>query len=501
MKHLEKFGREDYLKTMRHNLHFDPKPLSLEILGKYLPEINTKKLRLILINTPAKNYSNDPHRGNNPIELRPPMGEYYLAANINKQLGEGSAIVVDMDKYRMAPVDGAEIIKKLNRQTGYNLTIGLNMFSPNRFMTWTTAKTFRNAAPGGLIILGGLGTTLEKGRMLEEFDKDEEPVIAFLGEAENELPKILINGWEGSDGVLTKNNLRTPLPVVWFPAKDLEQFPFPEIPPYKATYGKGHLFYNILSSRSCPHDCNFCAVSKDFPYRQYSAEYLEKLLRTIPESADGKTYVEWTDDNAWGTLRRAEETLDIITKLNAETKTFIWWLLARADIIVKAAEKGLLKKAKSLGLEGMVMGVESRSPEILRAMNKKTTVEIIDRAVEEVLTQIERIRTFTMIGYEGEKLDQVKKTIKWLYAKKKKWKNNFRYCLFIVAPYFGTRLYKSLLKRYPPWALQLYTEAVSMGNQGLIDEVDKLGIKISDLSLGELTKIASETDEELHKIN
>src|ERR1041385_5559309 len=67
-----------------------------------------------------------------------------------------------------------------------------------------------------------------------------------------------------------------------------------------------------------------------------------------------------------------------------------------------------------------------------------------------------------------------------------------RWSLFVKAPYAGTDDHRQLLQAgWTYWDLQLYTEAASRGG-ALIEEVDKAGIQLASLKLGELYKIVEE---------
>ena len=60
-------------------------------------EINFEKVRLILLDTPPKDFSDDPNRGVRRNNRRAAIGLFGLAAVINQKFGENSTVVIDMD--------------------------------------------------------------------------------------------------------------------------------------------------------------------------------------------------------------------------------------------------------------------------------------------------------------------------------------------------------------------------------------------------------------------
>ncbi len=466
-----------------------------------LPEFDQEKIKLVLIDTPAKDFSNDPKRGEARTNRRAAIGLHSISTVVNKELGKGSAIVIDMDARRYTPFDIAKAIRQISKLSKTELTVGLNMFDPNYYLAQLTAiELLKQNNYINSLLIGGRGFTLTNRVFLDSLPESPIPIFGIKGEAEQLVTGLL-------QGTLDTSLLEQPrtqinmLPIV-LPMAILKEYPTPTIPPHEATEGNGHLYHAVNASRSCTyHECEFCASSHDYPYRGYPISWIEDEVSKIPEDEDGIRYFAFNDDNALGTIKRARNVIDMMERLHAKGMKYIWRFLGRGDTLLELDRLGLLRKAHALGLEEIAVGVESADNDILTAMKKGESHETINAAVEAIIRNNIRVKAFTMIGYRGETLGQMEKTIKWLYEKSRTHKGLFRHSLFAVAPYEGTPLHNKLIEDGFSWAdLRLYTQAVALENSSLIEIISQREIKFSDLSLPELIELVNQTNEELEMI-
>ena len=131
----------------------------------------------------------------------------------------------------------------------------------------------------------------------------------------------------------------------------------------------------ILTSRGCPYRCNFCACWKimDGKYVARSPESIVEEFAGLPDDID---LVCFADDNTLHSQRRVRRFIELI-KARRIKKRFMMY--ARADTIVNYP--GLIESLKDIGLEYLLVGIESFRDDELNRMNKKTSVQINNQAI------------------------------------------------------------------------------------------------------------------------
>jgi len=486
---------ESFISHMRAILPQDKPPSNIGDL-----KINPDKIRLVLFDTPAQNFNNDPNRGEPRVNRRAAIGLYSLAAMVDNKFGTGSALVIDMDSSRLTPLDAAALTANISRLAKQAVTVGINMFDPNYYLSFATASALLQIPHDvNLLLVGGRGFTLTDANFLKMLPESDTAVYGFKGEAEEAMVKILKGDLEDV-ALVTKNNTNATPAVL--PVSKLQSYPPPNAPPHEATDGGGHLYHAVNASRSCVyHRCNFCASSYEYPYRGYPLTWLTKLIGNLTPDTNGISYFAFNDDNALGTIKRAQDIFNMMEQFHLQGKKYVWRFLNRGDMLLKLDQLGILQKARELGVEEIAIGVESADDDILRLMNKGESHAVVDEAIEVVIKSGIKVKAFTMIGYLGETREQMEKTIRWLYNKSMKHHNMFRHSLFVVAPYEGTPLQRGLLESGFSWAdLRMYTQAVALEDPNLIKFVDKHGIQISSLPLKTLINMAKEHNYQLDRI-
>ncbi|MBI2304018.1 MAG: cobalamin B12-binding domain-containing protein [Chloroflexi bacterium] len=166
---------------------------------------------------------------------------------------------------------------------------------------------------------------------------------------------------------------------VRIPAHDLDSLPLPArylTDQYREHY-HFHFWENpyvVETARGCPFRCTFCSV---WMFHQGKCRFRtpEKVLEDL-ERVKSDT-VCFVDDNFLQNVRRAEHLHHLIKEAGIKAR---YWMQARADTIAKRPD--VIKKWAGIGLSAVLVGFEKFRQEELVSVNKRTTVEINERAMD-----------------------------------------------------------------------------------------------------------------------
>lgn len=162
----------------------------------------------------------------------------------------------------------------------------------------------------------------------------------------------------------------------------------------------------MITSRGCPYRCTFCS-SKIYT-RKYRFRTAENVINEVSFLVkNGFKDITFFDDSFTVNRKRVLEICDKI-----KDKQISWRCLSRVDNV----DKELLKSMKDSGCYQIQFGVESGSQRMLNLMKKGIKVNQIKKAFE--LCNKIGIETvgFFMLGYPGETIKTIEKTIKLAHA-------------------------------------------------------------------------------------
>jgi len=186
---------------------------------------------------------------------------------------------------------------------------------------------------------------------------------------------------------------------------NLEGMPLPRRDLLRA---ERYLTTNVVqTARGCPNGCSFCSVSA-ISGRRYRFRPIPEVIEEI------KTLRGWVgvvDDNIVGHSRRAKELFEALIPLK------IRWV-GQGDLSM-AKDPELMALAARSGCQAMFMGLESLSPENLRATSKRPNVGLdMSEAINKIhKAGIEIIGSF-VLGLDGDHKDVFKKTAAFAKAHK-----------------------------------------------------------------------------------
>lgn len=193
---------------------------------------------------------------------------------------------------------------------------------------------------------------------------------------------------------------------------------------------------SIITSRGCPFNCNFCSVHPvaGYKWRPRSPGNVLAEIRHLM-SQYGIEHIEFEDDNLTMDPVRAEKIFEGL----CEIKGNITWSTPNG-VRLDTLTYPLLKRMKDSGCSLLTLAVESGDPVILKAMNKRLSLE----RVEEVVIWCAELGIptfcFFMLGYPGETRASFNKTL--AFAEKLKKLGAEHYGISITRAYPGTKLGK-----------------------------------------------------------
>lgn len=164
----------------------------------------------------------------------------------------------------------------------------------------------------------------------------------------------------------------------------------------------------VMTSRGCPWQCTFCGAETTWGrgFRGRSVprvlDDLERALTRLPVKM-----LQIKDDTFTANRRRA---LAICQGIVERGLRFSWSCDTRVDVL----SDELLVAMRRAGCERLSLGVESGSSRVLEQIDKKITVEQIEKSTELARSVGIQVRYYMMLGNRGETLDTFRETLDFL---------------------------------------------------------------------------------------
>ncbi len=164
----------------------------------------------------------------------------------------------------------------------------------------------------------------------------------------------------------------------------------------------------ILSNRGCRAQCTFCSVRSfnGVKVRQRSVQSaIDELLYLRDKQKI--SHVMWLDDDL---LYNTKRTMELFNEMVKQDVGITWD--ASNGVIAASVTDEIMSAARDSGCIGLVIGMESGNPEILKSIRKPGTVKNFIKAAD-VLKNYPEInsRAFLMIGFPNETFSKILDTI------------------------------------------------------------------------------------------
>lgn len=193
--------------------------------------------------------------------------------------------------------------------------------------------------------------------------------------------------------------------------RDLDQLPLPardliDVDQYRQAWRQAHGFFslNLVSSRGCPYQCNWCAkpiYGDSFAVRSPAAVAEEIRELKFRFGADHL----WFADDIFGL--RPRWVKNFAEEIERRDAALPFKMQSRVDLMTR----GTVDALRRAGCAEVWMGAESGSQKILNAMDKGTRVEQIALARENLRREGIRACYFLQFGYPGETWEDILKTV------------------------------------------------------------------------------------------
>lgn len=278
---------------------------------------------------------------------------------------------------------------------------GMSCWTANRRGVALVAALIRQLHPSAHIVIGGPHATPLASEMLEHYPDIDTVVtgegdVTFLELLERLGAQAPIRGLAGTvyrDGAA----------IVRAPER-------PSIPDIDALASPHDYFstHIVMTSRGCPWQCTFCGAETSWGrgFRGQSVSYvldsLESALARLPVRM-----IHIKDDTFTTNKKRV---IEICRGIRERKLNFFWSCDTRVDVL----SEELLREMRLAGCQRLSLGVESGSAAILKAINKKITVDQIVRSTELAKRYGVEVRYYMMLGNRGETRATFEETLAFL---------------------------------------------------------------------------------------
>ena len=170
-----------------------------------------------------------------------------------------------------------------------------------------------------------------------------------------------------------------------------------------------YMFHNpcalIKTSFGCPYNCSFCFCKEITGGRYYTRE-IKDIIKELASIEEEEVYI--VDDDFLYDRNRLKNFIAEL-KANKINKKFL--VYGRADFI--AQNKDIIKELKTVGLQAVIVGIESVRSGDLEDYKKGTTVEINEKCIQ-ILQELDIELYATLIIPLNFKKEDFNQLVSWL---------------------------------------------------------------------------------------
>lgn len=287
-------------------------------------------------------------------------------------------------------------------------------------------KNLRKVRPDAKIIIGGPHVTLINAA----YKKENQNKILF-GRATiamrkmEEISDVLVAG-DGEEAIFLalidnpKKLIDADLPnsSLFLTNEKLNTLPFParhfvDIKSYKYDI-EGVSAISLIAQLGCPFECGFCGGRKSPALRKVRTRNSENIVAEMVHlwQTYGFRGFMFYDDEL-NVNKKFVELLNLISKKQKELG--VEWRL-RGFVKSQLFTDEQAKAMYEAGFRWILVGFESGSEEMLRAMNKKSTVEQNTRCLEIAKRNGLKTKALMSFGHPGESESTIRETKDWLLS-------------------------------------------------------------------------------------
>ena len=284
-----------------------------------------------------------------------------------------------------------------------------------------------------LIGISIMGTTSKRGfEIAGKFPKDKVIIggshVTILPHEGLPFARQVVSG-EAEEVICDVVEGRNTASIVYGkPVKNLDSLPIPDFSLIKG-FKPPYSIIPISTSRGCPFDCVFCAVTRVFG-KEYRFRSAKKIMEEV-NSIDAKS-IFFCDDNFTANPGRTKDLMNLFVK----NKIKGWGCQVRCDV---AKDKALLDLMAKAGCKVVCVGFESVNPKTLKAYMKKQNLEDITASIRSFRKRKISVHGMFVLGGDDDNKNTVWDTVKFAIKHKIDTLQ-----LNILTPVPGSRLYDNL---------------------------------------------------------
>jgi len=319
-------------------------------------------------------------------------------------------------------------------------------------------------------------------KTLEEFD------LILAGEGEFNFEQIFKKGPKWRKSSLIKNLDDVTIPDRNF--YDIKSYHY-KIKDLEST--------SLLTQRGCPFKCTFCCGRDIDTYnvlRFFSPEKVLEELDYLNKEFGFKAFM-WQDEE----INLSPNRLIKISKL-LQKRDYIHRGMIRSDLLTRHPET--LDALADAGFVELCAGIESGSDKVLKAIDKRISVEQNLKAVEITKNKGITFKAFTMLGLPSETYEDIMLTKQWLLEAEP---NSFD--MAILQPYPGSIIYDNSTpsKRFKNYGYeykgQLFFNRIDFSKvpsfyKGIPGKYE-CSVRTEELSSNDLIRIRDDLEKEINE--
>ena len=331
--------------------------------------------------------------------------------------------------------------------------IGIStLFTPSYYTMLDVAQVTRNIFPNALIIAGGGVPTNMYNEILKNstcfdalcYGEGEKPLLGLLEATDKKKLLETHQSWITKDKIENKQFFKHDF------IEDLDEIPFFDydiiniddyrISPILATFPLAQEKMRsmpIMTSRGCVYHCCFCAShtvhGREMRYQSVNRvkEDFERLRKQY-----GTKAIIFFDDHLMADKKRV---FDIISIMNELQLTAFF----PSSLALYALDRKILEALKSVGLDQLVLSVESGSNRVLKKiMHKPLDLSIVKRVVTDCRELGISTDVAILIGLPGETKQDIEDTRLFLRTINATW---FR--INVATPLVGSEMLDICIKK------------------------------------------------------
>lgn len=330
--------------------------------------------------------------------------------------------------------------------------IGIStLYTPSYFNMLNLASVSKQLFCKSLVIAGGgVPTNMYKEMFKDSRDFDalcygegEKPCLALL-KAENKKEFL-----ESHDSWITKDKIENEVSYSFDFIYKMDEIPLPDydildlkeyendsiLSLFPLAKGRNKSF-PILTSRGCPHKCCFCAShtvhGRDM--RNYSIDRVKEDFTTLKEKYNVGVVVI-IDDHFMSEKKRVLKIIDIMKTLGI-TAFF------PSSLALYALDMEILTALKGIGVDNLVLSVESGSERVLKEiMHKPLNLSIVRRVIDDCRKLNIASDVSILIGLPGETKKDIEDALAFLKTLDATW---FR--ISMATPLVGSEMLDICIK-------------------------------------------------------